>query len=884
MKRLVLIDGSALYFRAFFAIPASFTTKSGLHTNAIYGFATMFRKLLAGKSPDYGAMVFDPPGPTFREKAYAEYKAHRPRMPRELAEQLPHIDRLVDAHRFTRLRIEGYEADDVIGTLALQGRDAGLEVVIVSGDKDFAQLVSDQVRMFDPTREVTYDAELVRKKWGVRPEHITDLLGLVGDSADNIPGVPGIGEKGAAKLIEAHGGLEEILRAAPTLKGRQRETLIENAELARLSKSLATIETKVPLPFSLERLAYEPPETEALNALFVELEFFSLLSGDGGTSGEKTTDAEGPEVLVITEPAQIRTELEARRNAKALSVLPIFEGGNAGTATLVGLAWSAPRMLALYVPLTVEAQPRLEAMASVLGDAHVPKLTHNAKELIALLDGRGLPLAGIAGDTMLASFLIDPTRVIPHRLEQLVKEYLHRTIGSWKSLTGGGQGEKALSELETAEVAQLAGQWSEAILELWPILEPKLKEIDQHDHLFQIDLPLAEVLARMEGVGIRVDRADLANMSEEFRDKLAKLETEIFSLAGHEFNIGSTKQLATVLFEELKLPVVKKTKTGYSTNQAVLERLAPKHEIAGLLLEHRKLAKLVSTYTEVLRTSVCERTGRIHASFEQTTSATGRLITTNPDLQRTPVKTPEGRRIRQTFAAPPGFQILSADWSQIELRILAHVSKDPVLVEAFRNGRDIHTRTGAEIFEVAPDAVDKAMRNVAKTINFATIYGQGSSALGQILGIKKAEAERYIQRYFETYAGVRTWLDRTIEEGHRDGFVTTLFGRRRIIPELTSHNFMDRAAGERIAANTPIQGSAADLCKLAMLHIQRAITEKGLKSRMLLQIHDELVFECPDAEVETMRALVKQHMEGVYPLDVPLLAEVGVGPTWGDAH
>lgn len=884
MKRLVLIDGSALYFRAFFAIPASFTTKSGLHTNAIYGFATMFRKLLSGRTPDYGAVIFDPPGPTFREKAYAEYKAQRPRMPRELVEQLPHIDRLVDAHRMKRLRVEGYESDDVIGTLTEQGRAAGLEVIIISGDKDFAQLVGDEVKMFDPMREVTYDRELVKKKWGVAPEHITDLLGLVGDSADNIPGVPGIGEKGAAKLITLYGEMEDILRAAPSLKGKQREALLEHAETARLSKSLATIDRAVPLPFGLEALAYEPPDAEALNALFVELEFYSLISGEGGMGAGDAKPADGPEVRVLPQAAEIQAELEARMDAPYVVALPLFEGGSAATGQVVGLVLASPGASALYVPLGEAADSRSSALASLLGAERPPKITHNAKELLLLAKRQGLSVRGLDGDTMLASFLVDPTRLIPHRLDQLVKEYLHRTIPAKKTLTGAGQKERSLAELPTEEVAALGASWAQAVLELWPLLESRLLASELDQHLLEIDLPLAQVLAKMELAGIRVDQADLERMSEEFLAQLARLETQIHGIAGHPFNIASTKQLAAVLFEELKLPVVKKTKTGYSTDQEVLERLAPKHEVAGLLLEHRKLSKLVSTYTEVLRHSVNPATGRIHASFEQTTSATGRLITTNPDLQRTPIKTPEGRRIRQTFVAPPGFVMLSADWSQIELRLLAHVSKDPVLVEAFQGGLDIHTRTASEIFEVPLGAVNKEQRNVAKTINFATIYGQGASALGQILGIKKAEAEAYIRRYFETYAGVRAWLDETIEAAHRDGFVTTLFGRRRIIPELSSHNFMDRAAGERIAANTPIQGSAADICKLAMLQIDRALAEADLRSRMLLQIHDELVFECPEAEVETMRALVKRRMEEVYPLAVPLVAEVGVGPSWGDAH
>ncbi len=889
-ERLVLVDGSWLVYRAFFAIPANLTTKSGLHTNAIFGFATMFRKLFAGRMPERGAVVFDSSAPTFREQRFPAYKAQRPSMPDDLREQIPHIDRVVTQNRFPLLRQDGYEADDLIATLARRGVEAGMEVVIVAGDKDLAQMVGDHVRMQDTMRDVMYDAELVRKKWGVPPNRIPDLLALMGDSVDNIPGVPGIGQKGAATLLEKYGSLDGVLEHLGDLKGKQKASLEEHREAAKLYRELATVDVNAALEIEIDALRLVPPDPDALDTLYRELEFFSLLTGSGAETKVGESAPIAVEIPESEEAARAALEaIEALPAGAPVAVVPIFEPVlHVHHARLTGVALACEGKPAVYLAFGGEGkalgQGAVELLKIVFADESRPKIVHDVKQLAILCSRHGLSLGGKVIDTMIASFLVDPNKCIPHELHQVAKEYAQRSIPSLKSLIGSGKDERAPSAVAITKAAAYAAEIAGVVLALGPVLEKRMEEEGQTTHWEQVEHPLAYTLARMELAGIRVDRDDLGRMSEEFTARKVEIEKRIYELAGHEFNIGSTKQLADVLFEELKLPVVKKTKTGYSTDAEVLEKLSQKHEIARQVLAQRELAKLINTYTDVLRDAVAPETGRIHATFQQTTGVSGRLISTDPDLQRTPVRTPEGRRIRKAFVAPEGTVMVSADWSQIELRVLAHFSKDPRLIEAFRDNLDLHRRTASILFSVAPEEVSREQRNAGKTVNFATIYGQGATALSQILGIARKDAQSYIEQYFAYYAGVRTWLDHTIAEAHEKGYVTTILGRRRYIPELSMRNETDRAAGERIAANTPIQGSAADLCKLAMLGIDRGLPAVAPGARMLLQVHDELVFEVPEAEVEATVALVKGVMEKPYPLDVPLVVGVGTGKSWGDAH
>ncbi|MDA8020904.1 MAG: DNA polymerase I [Thermoanaerobaculia bacterium] len=882
--RIILVDGTALIYRAYYAIPGSFSTSSGLPTNAIYGFATMFRKMLSGRRPEMAAMVFDPPGPTFRDEKYPEYKAQRSPMPDDLRAQLPWIDKLVEAHNFPLLRVPGFEADDVIGTLTRLALEEGMEVFIVSGDKDFAQLLSDRVRMIDTLRDITYDPELVRKKWGVPPEQFVDLLALMGDKIDNIPGVPGIGQKGASKLLESYGSLDGILENVDELKGRQQKNLHEYRDQALLSRELATIERHVELPLGLDDLRLTPPEPEDLNVVYKELEFYSLLSAEEDADAERVEQADYVLGASVDELDRFLAELPQDR---PVAVVPLFDAPSAVTGLLAGLAVATEPGSGRWIPIFGDeglGDAGIDRLRPWLEDSSRPKVAHNAKLLWIALRRVGVELGGVVGDTLLESYLVDPTKLIPHRLGQIARQYLRRTLPAPKQVLGAGKTLRPFSAVEAEDLVPWACQRADVVVESWPLVRQCLEKEGHLQTFVDVDLPLARLLGAMEADGIAVDRDDLHRVGEEFRSRLGEIEADIFSLAGHEFNVGSPKQLSTVLFEELGLPVIKRTKSGYSTNAEVLQRLAPKHEIARHLLEYRKLAKLINTYTDVLQAAVNPNTGRIHASFQQTVSATGRLISTDPDLQRTPIKTPQGKRIRQSFIARPGCRLISADWSQIELRLLAHFTSDALLVESFSKNVDVHLRTASEIFGCSIDEIAPEQRGIGKLINFSTIYGQGATALAQIVGVPRKEAQRYIDGYFEAYSGVRSWLDRTIEQGHETGYVTTILGRRRYIPELSHNSYMERSAGERMAANTPIQGSAADICKLAMLAIARSLRSAGLGTRLLLQVHDELVFEAPEDEIDSVCEIVRREMENPYPLSIPLVVEVGVGDTWAEAH
>ncbi len=881
--RVILIDGSSLVYRAYYAIPGNLTTSSGLHTNAIYGFALMFGKILAGKLPEFGAMVFDAPGATFREEEYPEYKAQRPSMPSDLQEQLPAIDRLVQEHDFPILRVPGYEADDVIGTLTRQALEAGYEVRIVSGDKDFAQLIGPDVRMVDTLRAVVYDTELVRKKWGVPPEKFIDHLALVGDASDNIPGVPGIGQKGSAALLERFGSLDGVYENIEQLKGKQKASLIEFREQAYMSRRLAAIDNHVPLDIELKDLKLSEPKIEKINQLYREFEFYSLLSTEAPTQSQD----EDASSHVICDSGEAVTRFLDAHSSNWMAVTPVFEQSSYLRGALVGAAVATPETAA-YVPLGNSAgslgKAGLQALRGFLEDDSKQKVVHDLRDLLCLFQRHGVALKGVIGDLNLASFLIDPAKLLPHGVDQIIKEYLHRTLDPLKRLTSSGKSEKKLAEIGLKEIAAWTCNLALATAQAWPKISARLEEEGQAALMAELSLPMSHVLAEMQLRGIRVDQDDLDRMGQEFSQRKEEVEAAIYQQAGSQFNIGSTKQLAQVLFEDLGLPVIKKTKTGHSTAADVLERLAAKHEIARLILRQRALAKLINTYTTVLKNAVAPEDGRIHCTFQQTTGVSGRLITTDPDLQRTPIRSEDGRRIRQAFLPQATWTLISADWSQIELRVLAHFSQDPRLIAAFRDEIDLHRATAAELFGVGESEVTAEQRTIGKTVNFATIYGQGATALGQQLGLPRKEAKAMIDRYFTVYAGVRRWLDQTIQAAHGDGFVRTLLGRKRYIPELSSNNFTDRAYGERVAANTPIQGSAADLCKLAMLQISRRFKAERLESRMILQIHDELLFEAPGDEAEQVINIVRECMEQPYALEVPLKVDIGTGANWAEAH
>ena len=883
MDRVVLIDGTALIYRAFFAIPSSFSTGDGTPTNATYGFALMFRKILAGKKPRFGAVIFDAPGKTFRDERFPAYKAQRPSMPGEMRVQIPWIHRIVHAHDFPLVSVAGYEADDVIGTLTRQALEDGHEVHIVSGDKDFAQLIGPKVRMLDTMRDINYDAELVRKKWGVTPEQFVDHLALVGDKVDNIPGVPGIGQKGSAKLLSDYGSLQGIYENLDAFTGKRRENLENFRDDAFLSRELATIDCKVPLDGGLADLELTPVDEARVNALYRELEFNSLIVGDDETNAAV---AEDQEIEVAASAAALEAWLGT--HSGPVSVVVMVEGGHMH-GPLAGVAFGTESLRAIYAPLEASSgalgSDARGVIAAVLADPERPKVFHDVRDDRVALARHGFgTVEGVVGDTELASFLIDPTALRTHDLARVVKQFLQRTVRPLKTVVGAGQSLSAMQDIDADSLGSWAGERAIAIAELWPVVRQQLGEELQYDNLQNLALPMARTLARMQQVGIRVDPTVLANLQKEFAVRRDEVQARIHDQAGREFNIGSPKQLGEVLFDEMGLPLIKRTKTGYSTNAEVLERLASKHEIARNVLQWRSLDKLINTYTEVLQRSIHPETGRIHATFQQTAGVSGRLITTDPDLQRTPIRTDDGKRIREAFIPREGWVLVSADWSQIELRVLAHFSKDPMLLHAFRERIDLHRQTAGRIFEVHPDEVTPEQRNVGKTVNFATIYGQGATALGQQLGVKRNEAKAMIDRYFEVYAGVRVWLDQTIAQATETGSVTTILERRRYIPELKSNNWRDRGYGERIAANTPIQGSAADICKTAMLRIDDRFGDEGLEAVMMVQIHDELLFECPPEELERVTAIVRDCMEHCVELEVPLVVDIGHGASWAEAH
>ena len=876
-ERIVLIDGLALVFRAWFALPMALTAPDGTPTNAAFGFAQMFERLAKMRRAQRGAVVFDAPGRSFRSLRYAAYKQNREAMPEELRAQLPLIERIVEAWGVPVLRELGVEADDVIATLARQGEAAGFDVVIVSGDKDFNQLVTDKVRVDDPIGEVTVDRDLVFRRYGVRPEQFADYLALVGDTADNVPGVAGIGKKGAALLLTEHGTLEALLDAAAGLPGRYGELLREQSDTARLSRELVSLEADIPLPLGIDDLEIRWPDRSAIDDLYRELGFFSLLSSD------EAPDSAVIDEGIVTTDLELHALLDALDPEEPVAVLVLHDLPTAARGELAGVAVRVAPELCRYIPLPGQLSREGGArLARWLADPEVPKVVHMARDAHLVLARHGLVLGGVVLDTALASFLHDPARALPHTLDVVVREYLHRALPSFRSLVGRGKARQPLRSVPIPAVARFACAAVEAVGALGDVLGDAL-EPREHRILRDVDLPLAELLAQMSLTGVAVDAEALRALETGLSEEGRAVEQDVFALVGREFNIGSVRQLGAVLFEELGLPVLKRTKTGYSTAASVLEKLVDQHPVVPLVLRWRTLAKLVSSYTAVLQAAFDPHTGRIHPTFQQTVSPTGRLITTEPDLQKTPTRSAEGIRVREAFVASAGCVLVAADWSQIELRLLAHFSGDPVLVEAFSAGRDVHTETAATLFDVPVAAVTSEQRNLGKTVNFATIYGQGAAALGQQVGLSRDDAQALIDRYFERLSGVAAWKQGIVAKASTTGRVPTLLGRWRVVRELSSNNPTDRSYGERIAVNSPIQGSAADLCKLAMLELAQALAAHELSARLVLQIHDELLLDVPVEEVDAVTALVKAVMEGVLRLRVPLVADVGVGRTWASA-
>jgi len=972
-QRLFLLDGMALAYRAHFAFAhRPIRTSAGLNTSALYGFTATVLDILEAGKPTHLAVALDTPAPTARHIAYPEYKAQREAMPEDLAAALPHLRRWLDALRIPTLVLDGYEADDIIGTLVRRAEPAGFISYMVTADKDFGQLVSENTLLWKPGKQGS-DVEILKPadvcaRWGIqRVDQVIDMLGLMGDASDNIPGVPGVGEKTAAKLLSQYDSLEGVLAASDQIKGKLGESVRANTQLARLSRQLATIDTQVPIQIALEDLKLQPRDNDAVQALCIEFEFNSLgrrLLGDSFKAGRgfkpapssvparrstpldpqpddlfrnpgtqpahadtlpardagapptpaNESTAEPPSDLQPTEPAKpslktiadvphdyrcIATEAERRELARMLAQQPAFcfdtetDGLDPRTTHLLGVAFSFEPGKGFYLPITPPPgqgiiQPtELAAFLPIFANPEILKIGHNLKFDLAILGAHGVPVAGPYFDTMIAHALCEPE--LRHGMDFLSEALLGYTPIPIEHLIGPkGPDQKNMSEVPVSAVAEYAAEDADVTWQLYQRLVPALREQDLNRVFHEVEMPLIPTLVSMEAEGIRVDAAALAEFSRDLAKEMAAAEADVHRLAGHPFNVHSPKQLGTVLFEELRLvEKPRKTPSGqYATDEQTLQNLADEHAIVRRLLDHRTVSKLKSTYADALPQAISPQTGRVHTTFHQATTATGRLSSVDPNLQNIPIRTERGQEIRRAFVARDGWLLLSADYSQIELRIIASLAREEAMIAAFRQGHDIHAATAARVFGVSLEAVTAEMRRRAKMVNFGIAYGISAFGLAQRLSIPRGEAAEIIRQYFESYPGIRRYMDETIASAKANGFVLTLTGRRRRLRDITSANAAVRGAAERNAINTPIQGTAADMIKIAMSRIHEGIREQHLRSRLLLQVHDELVFDLAPGEEPPIRALAEEKMRTALPLpgDVPIVVEIGTGRTWLEAH
>ena len=894
MKKLMVLDGNSIVNRAFYGVSQNLTTRAGQPTNAIFGFLNILTKLLDEGKPDALCVTFDRKAPTFRHLAYEGYKATRKGMPDELASQLPLLKDVLAAMNIPMYELDGWEADDLIGTISLKDTAAGWETVIVTGDKDSLQLVTDTttVKLVSTrmgrttTRDMTPEA--FREEYGFDPIHIIDLKALMGDSSDNIPGVKGVGEKTAMALVQRYGSIDDLYAALPEVemapgtpaKPGVIKKLTEGEDQARMSYDLATIHTDAPIDFAPENNLRKEPNGPALYQLFLDLEFAKLIDkfhltapqGEGAVQEEAAA-----QVNTASEAVETRERLEELlalwRGLEEVNVLAL------PSLDVVCVEWaeteSQHRAALLFAGKLECYNDGLRALFA----PDIKKVVHSSKELWKGLLDEGITPGGIVFDTEVAAYLLAPTDG-SYDLEKLGITYYNQEFPKAKTyLEEGAFGPLA----DPAAPAAALLSHTALIGALRKTLSQRLKELGLNKIYQEVDLPLCPVLAEMEEIGVLVDRGALVEFGEMLSQGIDKVQATIYELAGEEFNINSTQQLGRILFDQLGLPPVKKTKTGYSTNAEVLDKLRGKHPIIEQILDYRQLTKLKSTYVDGLG-KVIGDDGRIHTCFQNTVTATGRLSSAEPNLQNIPIRTPLGAELRKMFVAGPGMALVDADYSQIELRLLAHMAGDEKMIEAFRSGRDFHTVTAAQVFGVEPDQVSAEMRRSAKAVNFGIVYGISAFSLSQDIGVTVAEAKAYMDRYFATYPGVRAYMDHVVEQAKTDGYVSTLMGRRRWLPELKSSNFNTRSFGERVALNMPIQGTAADIIKLAMLRVRDRLKAEGLRGQLVLQVHDELIVECPQEEQERVCALLKEEMEGVFPLSVPLVAETHAGQSWAESH
>lgn len=874
-KKLVLIDGNSIAYRAFFALPL-LNNEKGIHTNAVYGFTMMLMKILEEEQPTHILVAFDAGKTTFRHKTFEEYKGGRQKTPPELSEQFPFIRELLDAYGIARYELENYEADDIIGTLSLQAEKDGYEVRVISGDKDLTQLSSPHTTVGITKKGITdieeYTPEHINEKYGLTPEQIIDMKGLMGDSSDNIPGVPGVGEKTAIKLLKEFSTLENLLNSIDQVSGNKlKEKLEEFKDQALMSKKLATIERHAPIEVKLTDISYKGFSKEKVVSLFKELGFSSLLEKLGeGADKEEQAKLEQVEYEI---PEEITEDVFADENYFYVELLD----DNYHLADIIGFSVVNEKGC-FFLP--AEQALHSEAFKNWAEDETKKKTVYDVKRSEVSLRRHAIHLKGAYFDVLMASYLINPSDTLED-LAAMAKKYELPSLQSDEAFYGKGAKRKVPDQQSLAEHLVRKAL---AMSQLKDLLEDQLMSNEQYELFKKLEMPLSLILADMEWYGIKVERKRLQAMGRELNERLLEIEEKICELAGEKFNINSPKQLGIILFEKLNLPVMKKTKTGHSTSADVLEKLSGQHEIIEHILLYRQLAKLQSTYIEGLLKVIDPKQDKVHTRFQQTLTATGRLSSIDPNLQNIPIRLEEGRKIRQAFVpSEPGWVIFSADYSQIELRVLAHISGDTKLIQAFKDDMDIHTKTAMEVFHVDKDDVTADMRRQAKAVNFGIVYGISDYGLSQNLGITRKEAGQFIERYLNSYPGVKDYMEEIVHFAKQKGYVTTLLHRRRYIPEITSRNFNLRSFAERTAMNTPIQGSDADIIKKAMIDMDEALHDKGLKTRMLLQVHDELIFEAPEEEVEMLKTLIPLVMENCIELSVPLKVDYSYGPTWFDA-
>lgn len=886
-QKIMIIDGNSILNRAYYGV-GLLSTSDGLHTNAIYGFLNIMYKYIEEENPQYICVAFDLKAPTFRHRQYEGYKAKRKGMPDELSEQVPYMKEVLDAMRIKRLELEGFEADDILGSVSLCAEQRGLEVVIVTGDRDSLQLAGKTTRIKIPrtkagnTETEEYDYDRIVEEYGIKPHQFIDVKGLMGDSSDNIPGVPGIGEKTALKLIKEYGNLENLYKNIDEItQKRVKENLMTYKEQAFLSRDLSRIERNMPSLCEFEEFKYQEYDSEKLFSIFERLEFNSFIDKFALRSSVALDeiDVNIKRVENIGELKSIKTKILM---SGKLYFYYLIDREGKFSKKLSSLAFSSGDEEVWYVDFakSINEKEFFLEYKDVFEDENVKKYSHDVKNFIVYLKQNDIVLKGLAFDTMIAAYILDPSRE-SYIISDLAREYINLRISSIEEMAGKGKKAVLYKDMPAEEVADVIGRYPHVMTKLKEKFEKLLEENNQKELYYDIELTLISVLADMEYHGFKVNTEELLNFSKELQSKIDSVKTRIFDLAGEKFNINSPKQLGVILFEKLELPIIKKTKTGYSTAAEVLEELKDRHEIIKEILEYRQLVKLNSTYVEGLLGVINENTGKIHSSFNQTVTVTGRISSTEPNLQNIPIKLEMGRKIRKVFVpSDENYILLDADYSQIELRVLAHITNDENMIEAFLNNEDIHTSTASKVFGVSKSEVTPLLRSRAKAVNFGIVYGIGDFSLSKDLGITKKEAGNYIEEYLEKYPKVREYMTNIKKEAREKGFVTTLFNRRRYIPEIKSNNFNIRSFGERVALNTPIQGSAADIIKIAMVNVYKELSKRNLKSKLILQVHDELILEVHKEEINQVKKIVEESMKNAASLKVPLEIDINLGKNW----